>query len=182
MDYLKRVQQLLSNISQSEIQAVQKVLQEAISGGRRIFIAGNGGSAAIANHFATDLSVGTFRRTGKRIQAISLVENVSILTATANDLDYSSVFSEQLKVHATQGDVYFQISSSGNSRNLLKATQEAKSLDIEVVSLLGFDGGKLLGVSDYAIHVQSTLNDYGPVEDVHSICCHLLAERLREIS
>ena len=144
----------------------------------KIAIIGNGGSAAIASHFAVDLiKSGNIR--SSPIKAFSLTDNSALLTATANDYKYDEVFSWQLKEIANPGDLLFAISSSGNSTNILNAIQCAKELNVHSISLTGFDGGKAAAMADIALVAKSEIGNYGPVEDVHSIVCHYISRQVR---
>jgi D-sedoheptulose 7-phosphate isomerase len=145
----------------------------------RIYVCGNGGSASTASHFVTDLGVGTFRRTQRKIDAWSLADNAAIVTATSNDIDFTSSFSEQLKIYGREGDLLILISASGESKNLLAAAECAGEIGIEVASITGFSGGSLKGLSRFNIHFETPKGEYGIVEDLHLVTCHLVAEILR---
>ncbi len=178
--YLNSIVEGIKNFPLKIMEDVVTLIENTASNDGVLFIAGNGGSASTASHFATDLSVGTYKRTGKKIKAWSLVDNAGIITATANDLSFDEVFREQLKVHATSKDILILISASGNSSNLISAVEYAKNQGILVVAITGFDGGKLAHISDISLHFETGKNLYGVTEDLHSICCHLIAERLRQ--
>jgi len=143
-----------------------------------VFIAGNGGSATTASHMATDLGVGSLRRNNP-IRCISLVENTGVLTATSNDLDFSSIFSQQLKLLGKSGDILICFSASGNSKNLIDAIGTAKLLGINTVGITGFDGGQVKRICDHSVHIPTELGSYGIVEDLHSTVSHLLTELIR---
>ena len=106
---------------------------------------------------------------------MSLTDNNAVISAISNDLDYSEIFINQLKIHFRKGDKLIAISASGNSNNLVKAAKWMKKNNGKVISFLGFDGGKLLSLSDIKIHFKSSKGDYGPVEDSHLIINHILA-------
>ena len=161
----------------SEIEELAVVIQ-AISKSNMLFIAGNGGSATTASHMATDLGVGSLRRTNP-IRCISLVENTGVLTATGNDLDFSSIFSQQIKLLGKSGDLLICFSASGNSNNLLEAVAAAKIIGITTVGITGFDGGLLKEICDFSIHIPTEIGSYGVVEDSHSTVSHLLTELIR---
>ncbi len=143
-----------------------------------VFLAGNGGSAATASHFATDLGVGSLLRKNP-VRAISLCENVSVLTATSNDLDYSKVFSQQLELLGKKNDLFIPISASGNSQNLVNGIAKAKSMEMFTIAITGFDGGELSRMADLNIHVPTRIGSYGVTEDVHLSICHIITELLR---
>jgi len=126
---------------------------------------------------AADLAKNTIGPNMRRFRIMSLSENAAIMTALANDLDYESVFSEQLTNLISAGDVLIVVSASGNSPNIIKAIRYAQTQSAEVVGLLGFDGGEAAQLADLAIVVPSS--DYGIVEDVHLIINHMLVEHFR---
>lgn len=178
INYFNRVKALISQIDTSEIELLIDVIVKTKLNRNRIFVIGNGGSSALASHFATDLGSGSVFR-GEDYPIISLVDNSPAITAAANDFGYDKIFSRQLKHLANSGDLLMIISSSGNSKNLLEAVKTARKLDMSVVSLLGFNGGKLLSKSDFAVHVKSMKGEYGQVEDVHSAILHSIVMQLR---
>ena len=102
-----------------------------------------------------------------------------MLTATANDLSFDQVFSQQLRLLGRKGDLLICFSASGNSRNLINAVEEARSMEIKTISVTGFDGGALRRISDFNIHVDTPIGRYGVVEDVHSTVSHMLTEIIR---
>jgi D-sedoheptulose 7-phosphate isomerase len=149
-----------------------------LSGKGNLYVIGNGGSASTASHMAIDLGVGSLRRQNP-VRCISLVENAGVLTATSNDLDFNSVFSQQIELLAQPGDMLICFSASGNSRNLIEAVLAAKKLGVSTVGVTGFDGGKLKEICDLSIHIPTKLGSYGVVEDAHSSVSHILTEIIR---
>jgi len=145
---------------------------------RAVFFIGNGGSAATASHFANDISIGTRTGDKKPFRAVSLTDNVAVMTALANDEGYDRMFVDQLRVHMRAGDSLVAISASGNSPNLIEAVDYATSRGATVIGLTGFDGGKLREKSDISLHVPTAKGEYGPVEDVHMIFDHLIGSYL----
>lgn len=135
-----------------------------------IYIAGNGGSASTASHFAADL-----RRIG--LKAICLTDNISVVTALANDYSYSEVFSRQLD-GITGEDILVVISASGNSPNIIKVAKLVKIRGALVIGFLGFGGGKAASIADSSIILSS--KDYGEVEGIHSCLCHILPRIIKE--
>ena len=186
-DYIKKFFQELdaqiNKISWQEIAKAIKILQSTYENDGRVYLIGNGGSAAIATHFVNDLNKTVFGQRGeknvKRFQAISLADNTSALTAWANDVGFESVFSEQLKNFAKDTDALVAISSSGNSPNIIKAVETARSLHLPAIGLVGFDGGKLLSLSDAKIHIPSS--KYSIVESAHDAICHLITTYFEEL-
>ena len=157
------------------------VLKDSIKNNQKIFIGGNGGSAATASHYTCDFSKGAnkdWKKGKNRFQAINLSSNMEYITAVSNDLDYSEIFKQQLINLADKKDILILISASGNSPNIIKAAKYAKNLEMIVIGITGFDGGKLKEISDYSAHIP--VNSYGVCEDIHSIFGHFLTSYLRE--
>lgn len=174
--YLKAAADCLKQLSAGDIAKVSRVLLDAYERGAQVFIIGNGGSAALASHFACDLAKTVLGKniesTSKRFRAISLCDNVAVMTAWANDVAYERIFSEQLKALAQPGDVLLVITGSGNSPNVLEAVRMAKSLGLHTIGWLGFDGGKARAQLDDYILVP--VHDYGLVEAGHDVLAHLI--------
>ncbi len=139
---------------------------------RQIFVFGNGGSAANASHFATDLGKGASDKLKKRFRVICLNDNVSWMTALANDYAYEDIFVGQLQNYARPGDIALSISVSGNSPNCVKALAWAKQNGLQTVALVGAKRGRMAEIAEQSIVVQDT--HYGRVEDVQMTICHLL--------
>ena len=178
LDYLTR---LLAEINLASVEAFIQVLLEARERGARVFFIGNGGSAATASHFANDMSIGS-RAWNKPFRAVSLTDNVAILTAIGNDYGYDEIFTRQLQTQMKSGDVVVAISASGNSPNVVKAIEYANVRGAITVALTGFDGGKLRKMAGLGIHVTTNKGEYGPTEDVHLILNHLVGAFLMAIS
>ena len=176
--YLDYLASCFDAIDCDAVAAFVDLLLAARESGNAVYFIGNGGSAATASHFANDLSIGT--RTGDRnpFRAISLTDNVAVMTALANDEGYDAMFVDQLKVHFRDGDSLVAISASGNSPNVIAAAEYAKSRGATIVGLTGFDGGKLRPLSDISLHVATAKGEYGPVEDIHMIFDHLIGSYL----
>lgn len=172
LDYLARI---LAELNTLSIAGFMEALGHIRQQGKRIFIAGNGGSASTAAHLANDLAMVSIKSGGKAFRVINLSENMAIMTAIANDLSYDDVFIEQLKINYEPGDALIVISASGNSPNVVKAAQWVKENQGQVYGLLGFDGGKLKGICDQMILAHTPKGEYGPVEDIHLILNHLIA-------
>jgi D-sedoheptulose 7-phosphate isomerase len=181
--YITGLEAVIATLPLDDIQTVISCLSEAYEQGRRIFVAGNGGSAATASHMACDLSKTTLgnRRNDhtKRFAVIALTDNVASITAWANDADYNLIFAEQLRNLASEGDLLIIISGSGNSPNVLEAAKAARELGVKSLGLLGFDGGAVKELLDHVLIVAS--NDYGHIEDVHMILTHLITSYYKEV-
>ena len=145
---------------------------------KRIFVAGNGGSASNASHFVTDLGKSSADAIGERINVLSLNENLSWITAIGNDYCFEDIYSRQLSNYAQKDDLLFILSVSGNSPNIVKACRYAKENSINVISLVGEKNCELDALSDIVLHVPST--HYGRVEDCEMTVCHLICYYLVE--
>lgn len=173
--YAQYLSQLLLNLSTQQIASFIDALLQARETGKTIFFIGNGGSAATASHFANDLLAGMrLRKEQKPFKALALTDNNALMTALANDEGYEDVFSKQLEVLMEPGDILVAISASGNSPNLIKAIDLAKSRGNLTFGLVGFDGGKMKQICDRHILVETAKGEYGPVEDVHMVLDHLV--------
>jgi len=180
--YLDRLAGLLQSIDTEEVGKVAGVLEEARRRGRKIFLIGNGGSAATASHMANDLGIGCKEHTGRRFQTISLTDNVPVMTAIANDYGYDEVFVGQLEYLLSPRDVVIAISASGNSSNVVRAVRYAARKNAVTVGFVGFDGGALRRLCDHVVWVKTPKGEYGPVEDIHMILDHLLMSYLKSSS
>jgi len=178
-DYLNRLGEVLQLVPHEQVDEIRDVLLDAYEKDRRIFLFGNGGSAALASHFACDLAKGvTMGSNGaKRFRAIALTDSVPIMTAWANDSHYEDIFAEQLKNLIEPRDVAFAISASGNSRNVLKALEVARHTGGFCVGLGGYDGGKMKPLCDLCLVVPS--DNMQLIEDLHLSIAHALFTTLR---
>lgn len=181
-DFFNELSEEINKVSWQEIAKAIKILQASHEYDGHVYLVGNGGSAAIASHFANDLNKTILGYKGKknvkRFQAVALSDNIPILTAWANDVGYEAVFSEQLKNFAQEKDVLIAISSSGKSPNIIKAAETAKNLRLPIIGLIGFNGGKLLPLSDAKIHIPSF--KYAIVESAHDAITHLITTFFEE--
>lgn len=175
--YLKYLQSILSRLDVNEIGRFVRTLLAARERGASIFFIGNGGSAATASHFANDLAVGTHEYT-RPFRAISLTDNLALITAIANDFGFEEIFARQLRILGRKGDVLVAISASGNSPNLLRAFDFASESGIKTVAITSFDGGLLKSRADEGVHVPTELKEYGPAEDAHMVLDHLVGAYL----
>jgi D-sedoheptulose 7-phosphate isomerase len=175
--YLDYLQSVLKRIDTAEIGRFIKTLLDARERGATVFFIGNGGSAATASHFANDIAIGT-NEYGRPFRAISLTDNVPIITAIGNDFGYEEIFVRQLRILGKKGDVLVAISASGNSPNLLRAFDHARSAGIKTVAITAFDGGKMKTMADEGIHVPTEPKEYGPAEDAHMVLDHLVGAYL----
>ncbi len=172
--YIQHVSRIMKSLDTSQIESVITLIERSRQEKKQIFIAGNGGSAATACHFANDLQT-TTRKLSPPLRAISLSSNISTVTAYANDYGYDNVFVEQLKTTFQKGDLLIVISASGNSLNLIRSVNWVKEFGGSTAGLLGFNGGELLGMCESVIFLKTEKNEYGPIEDIHLMLCHLIS-------
>ncbi len=176
--YLSAVGATLANLPVDTIAQVVNLIETARGNGKRIFTFGNGGSAATASHFAADLSKGAISKGKPRIKAFALTDNVSLLSAWANDTAYENIFAEQLENFIEPGDIAIGISGSGNSPNVLNGITVAKAKGAITIGFIGFEGGKLKYLVDIAVVVPN--HNMEQVEDVHLLLEHVITTCLRE--
>ena len=142
----------------------------------RLWVAGNGGSAAVADHLLCDWVKGTFTPSQNPIHVHSLVSDTALLTACANDFGYEVGFSRQIEMQARPGDILICISASGNSPNILAALRTANTMGLKTIAFAGFGGGEAVRLADISLHVAA--HNYGVVEDCHQILMHNIAQFL----
>ena len=181
-EYFASMGEQLRAIPPEAIDRVGRRLLETAETGSQVLVAGNGGSASTASHFACDLAKTVLgakpelRRS--RFRVLSLADNVALLTAWANDAGYEAVFAEQVKMLGRPGDVLCVISASGDSPNVVEAAEAAQALGLHTIGFLGFSGGRLAELVDDAIVVPC--HDYGHVESAHLVLGHLLTRWLHD--
>jgi phosphoheptose isomerase len=158
---------------------LENEIMEAINQNNSIYVIGNGGSASTGEHFATDMSFIRQTQDLSKITIEALTANSALISALSNDIGFDQIFSHQLKRKAKSKDLLLIISASGNSKNLVVAAKQAKSIGMRLVALLGFDGGEISEMVDEAIVVRSPIGAYGPVEDLHLAICHFIAQKIR---
>lgn len=174
--YFNNLSEIFQNFNKKSIYSLEKELLDLRKKKATLYVFGNGGGAATAMTMANDLGFDVLKKTKKKtFKIISLNDNSSVLTAIANDTGYENIFINQLKIHFKKKDKILIFSASGNSINLVNAAKWVKSKGGSVISIVGFDGGKLKKISDLAIHIKSEKGDYGPVEDLQLIINHILA-------
>ncbi|MGC8793619.1 MAG: D-sedoheptulose-7-phosphate isomerase [Bryobacteraceae bacterium] len=176
--YRKALLQALAAIEMARVEQAIDWFRQARDEDRQIFVCGNGGSAATASHFATDVVKGASYGRAKRFRILALTDSLSTITAYANDVSYEAVFVEQLKNFARPGDLVVGISGSGNSPNVLRAIEYANSIGCRTLALTGRDGGKLARLAQLTIHVPEP--HMGRIEDAHLVVCHMIAYRFME--
>jgi len=175
----------LKDLPVEEIAKAIDIIQATYERDGRIYIFGNGGSLALATHWVSDFNKTVFGRDAgdqhsKKFQAIRLPSTESELTAWANDIGYDMVFAGPLKNYIQDSDTIIAISSSGNSINIIKAVELAKSYKLPVIGLSGFDGGKLNKLADAKILIKTKKEEYGIVESVHGAVLHLITQYFKD--
>lgn len=154
------------------------MVSQTILGGNKLFIAGNGGSAADAQHIAAEFT-GRFVKERKPLAAIALSTDTSAMTAISNDYGFDQVFARQLEALAQPGDLFLAISTSGNSGNILKAIESAKKMNCTVLGLSGRDGGKMNELCDLNIVVPS--NTTARIQEMHMLIGHILCKAVDDL-
>lgn len=177
-EYIAAQHRALDSVPLDAIATATETVRAAWQADQQIFAIGNGGSAANASHFATDLGKGSSDKVGKRFRVMSLTDNVAWMTALGNDYSYDDVFLRQLQNFARSGDVLIAASVSGNSPNLVKAYQWAREQGLNTIALVGAKRGALAEIAEQVIVVDDT--HYGRVEDVHMHILHMLCYAFME--
>ena len=176
LSYTDRLDAALKAADWAAVEQLGQALAACWQTGRRVFVCGNGGSTANAIHIANDFIYGIGKRdvTGLRIQALSA--NVAVLTCLANDEGYDEIFSRQLAVDAQPGDVLIVLSGSGNSPNILRALEQARSMGVRSFAILGYSGGKAKALAEVPIHF--AIDDMQISEDLQLIITHMIMQWL----
>ena len=177
-DYIKAQKAAHDSIPLDAVAQLIEKLRQALKEDRQIFVFGNGGSAANASHFATDLGKGASDKLGKRFRVLSLNDNVPWLTALANDYTYEDVFVRQLENYGRAGDIALGISVSGNSPNCVKALDWAKKNGLKTVALVGAKRGRMAEIAEQVLVINDT--HYGRVEDAQMGILHMLCYAFME--
>ncbi len=169
-EYISSVSSSILNTNMKNLNDAAQAILRAIKKKRTIFVCGNGGSAAIANHYVVDF-IKFFRgKTSLKPKILSLSDNIETITAISNDLDYKYIFSYQAQSLCNKNDLIIIVSSSGNSKNVVELIKFAKKNKIKTIGFSGFKGGYLKKNSDISIHINA--NNYGVSEDSHHILMH----------
>jgi D-sedoheptulose 7-phosphate isomerase len=177
-EYIRQQKAALDSIPAEAVSDIVNTFREALKNDRQIFIFGNGGSAANASHFITDLGKGASDKLGSRFRCLSLNDNISWITALGNDYSYDDVFVRQLQNFAKPADIVMTLSVSGNSPNLVKAIDWAVNNGMYTIALVGAKRGKLAQIAQKTVVVNS--EHYGRVEDAHMGICHMICYAFME--
>ncbi len=176
--YRGQTQEQWDKLDLDALERIAHLVEATQASGRFVWVCGNGGSAATSAHVGCDFGKTAAMKGRKPLKTVSLCDNTAFMTAIGNDLSFDETFSRQLENLAARGDLVLLISGSGNSPNLLRAAKTARAKGAKVVSLLGFDGGKLKALSDEFILVPS--DQYGVIEDLHMAIAHVLTFYLKQ--
>lgn len=176
VDYANRLQAVLQAADWTSVTRLAEELRDCWATGRRVFLCGNGGSAGNAIHLANDFLYGVSKTFGSGLKVSALPANSSVLTCLANDKGYDSVFSMQIAVQASKGDVLIVLSGSGNSPNILKALEQAKAMGVKTFAILGYAGGKAKSMADVSIHF--AVDDMQISEDMQLVVGHMVMQWL----
>jgi D-sedoheptulose 7-phosphate isomerase len=176
--YINKLSNALNSLPQETFEEAVKTILEAFKKGRQIFAMGNGGSGATASHFVCDINKFSCSGLKTRFKAICLNDNIPTMLAYANDVSFEDIFSEQLKNLLCPEDVVIGISTSGNSKNVLKAIEYANVMNCRTIALTGSHGGSLAKLAQTSIKVPD--DNTQRIEDVHLIIAHIFAQLVRE--
>ncbi|MDB5622559.1 MAG: phosphoheptose isomerase [Devosia sp.] len=175
--YAAEMARAAQSVSREALERAQGAMRDCLDRDGTLFLCGNGGSAAVANHLVCDMAKGMRTDNQLRPRIQSLAGGAEILTAISNDMSYADTFSHQLEGFGRKGDLLITISSSGNSENIVRAVQWARDNGAASIALTGFSGGRSAGLADVNLHVDS--QNYGVVEDLHQSLLHALAQFIR---
>jgi D-sedoheptulose 7-phosphate isomerase len=176
VDYSRRLSAALVSCNWEPVAMLADELLDCARTGRQVFLAGNGGSAGNAVHLANDFLYAWSKQQGRGIRVNALPANSAVMSCLANDEGYDEVFSAQLAIHADKNDVLLVFSGSGNSRNILRALEQAQHIGMKSYAVLGFDGGKAKAMCDVPIHF--AVDDMQIAEDVQLILGHMIVQHL----
>ena len=172
--YYQQYIRVLNSFDKASLEPVLDTFLDVRDKGGTLWVAGNGGSAAIGDHTVCDVTKGTHTEGQPTIKSISLTSNTAMLTALGNDLDYDQVFSQQLKYYLGKNDVVLLVSSSGNSPNVVKACEYANSRGVPTIAFVGFKGGKLRQIAKHCVWIP--IENYGMAEDAHQSLMHVTTQ------
>lgn len=167
----------LAKESIEELAKATKLIQKALNSGGKILIFGNGGSAAQAQHIASELINCNLQKNHKAVPAIALTTDISILTSMGDNGSFDDIFSRQIKALGKKGDIAWAISTSGKSPNVVKAIEIAQTLGLKTVGFTGGDGGKVKKIVDCNVNVPST--SIPRIQEVHITVAHIICELIK---
>ena len=160
-------------VVEPQLSRAADLIDQSLRAGNKLLVCGNGGSAADASHFATELVV-RFANDRTALPAICLASDSGILTAAANDYGFDEIFARQVVAFAQPGDVLICLTTSGKSKNLIRALEEAKARKLKTIAFLGREGGSTVGIADLDLLVKS--DSTARVQEAHQLLLHVLCE------
>jgi D-sedoheptulose 7-phosphate isomerase len=178
-DYYRRWARLLESFDKAAMQGALDVFLGVAQNGATLWVAGNGGSAAISDHAVCDTSKGTHTQGHPPIRSVSLSSNGPMITALGNDIGYEEIFRHQLMYYLQPGDAVLLVSSSGNSPNVVNACSYAKEHGAPTIAFVGFKGGELSRMADHVVHIE--VDNYGMAEDTHQSLMHVITQYITKV-
>ena len=175
-NYIRQHNLVVKNLNHQEIENAISLIRETIKNEKRVAVCGNGGSAVAASHYITDWNKMVYAYTGLKFNGICLSDNIGLITAYSNDLSYDEVFSEQVKNLLNKGDLLITLSGSGNSENVIKATEIANEMNVNTLAICGYDGGRLKMAAKNYVWIRSY--DMQLCEDAQTIFGHIVMKSL----
>lgn len=173
-DYYQQYIKVINDFDKTSLEPVLDVFLKVAKNNGTLWVAGNGGSAAIGDHTVCDVTKGTHKPGQATIKSISLSSNTAMLTALGNDISYEAVFSEQLKYYLGENDGLLLVSSSGNSPNVVAACEYANKMGVPTIAFVGFKGGKLKDIATHTVWI--AVENYGMAEDAHQSLMHVTTQ------
>ena len=177
-EYFKELEKCLEELDIGELNKIEEKIIETIKNKGNIYVIGNGGSASTSAHYVVDFSKKLDFNTLPRVNIYSLSDNISTITAYANDISYENIFYEQIKNKISSLDLLIILSASGKSPNVVKAGKYAKKMNANVISITGNFNGEILKCSDFKLIINS--KNYGVIEDIHLILNHAITDSIKE--
>lgn len=177
-EYFASLEEVFAHLDYAVIDRMTDAIWANYEQDRALYVFGNGGSAALASHFACDIGKGTVAPGRKRLRTVALTDNVPLITALANDLAYKDIFSEQLAGLAQKNEIVLAITGSGNSPNVVQGLEEARKLGLQTLVLTGFAGGRVKALADLCFIVPS--DNMQHIEDAHLCATHAIFRAIRQ--
>jgi D-sedoheptulose 7-phosphate isomerase len=177
-DYYAKFAQILESFDKTPIEGIAKVFTDVAETNGTLWVAGNGGSAAISDHTVCDTSKGTHVDGHPPIRSVSLSSNGPMITAIGNDISYDQIFRQQLIYYLQPNDAVLLVSSSGNSPNVVEACKFAQERGVPTIAFVGFKGGELKRLADHVVHIE--IDNYGIAEDTHQSLMHVLTQYIKQ--
>ena len=176
VDYAHKLGDVLDSSDWSVVAQLGQEMRDCWAAGQQMFFCGNGGSAGNAIHLANDFLYGIAKRTGGGMKVQALSANPAVITCLANDVGYDHIYSEQLAVLGQSGDLLVVLSGSGNSPNILRVLEQAKTMNVKSCAILGYTGGRCTSLADFSIHFP--VDDMQIAEDMQLVVGHMLMKWL----